>query len=101
MRLTLDACRGLMRILLTFTGFHDPFAETSIAGEKEAGPVLTVTSERQFDRVYLFTTPTTAQISAQTKEELDKRNKGVSVEICEVPLKDPTNYLGILKQLRS
>jgi len=90
-----------MKILLTFTGFHDPFADISIAGEKEAGPVLTVTSERQFDRIYLFTTPNTAEISVETKEELQKRNKGVVVEICEVPLKDPTNYLGILKQLRT
>ena len=90
-----------MKILLTFTGFHDPFAEISIAGEKEAGPVLTVTSKRQFDRVYLFTTPNTTEISTQTKEELLKRNKELAVEICEVPLKDPTNYLGILKQLRS
>lgn len=90
-----------MKILLTFTGFHDPFAEVLIAGEKEAGPVLTVAAERQFDRAYLFTTPNTAEISAQTKEELQKRNKGLDVEICEVPLKDPTNYLGILRQLRS
>ena len=90
-----------MKILLTFTGFHDPFADISIAGEKEAGPVLTVTSERQFDRVYLFSTPSTAEITAQTKAELQKRNKGLAVDICEAPLKDPTNYLGILKQLRS
>jgi transcriptional regulator with PAS, ATPase and Fis domain len=90
-----------MKILLTFTGFHDPFAEVSIAGEKEAGPVLTACSERQFDRVYLFTTPNTAEISSQTKEELLKRDNGRAVEICDVPLKDPTNYLGILKQLRT
>jgi len=90
-----------MKILLTFTGFHDPFAEVSIAGEKEAGPVLTVTLERQFDRIYLFATPNTTEISTQTKEELQNRHKGLAVEICNVPLKDPTNYLGILKQLRS
>ncbi|MDA1275116.1 MAG: RNA repair transcriptional activator RtcR family protein [Verrucomicrobia bacterium] len=90
-----------MKILLTFTGFHDPFAEGAIDGEMETGPVLTAISERPFDRVYLFTTPTTAEISSKTKVELEKRNKGVIVEICEVPLKDPTNYLGILKQLRS
>ncbi len=90
-----------MKILLSFTGFHDPFAEIPIAGEKETGPVLTVTSERQFDRVYLFSTPSTAEISTQTKEELQKRNKSLAVDICDVPLKDPTNYLGILKQLRS
>lgn len=90
-----------MKILLTFTGFHDPFAEVSIAGEKEAGPVLAVTSERSFDRVYLFATPNTAEISIQTRDELLKRKKNQTVEVCDVPLKDPTNYLGILKQLRS
>jgi transcriptional regulator with AAA-type ATPase domain len=90
-----------MKILLTFTGFHDPFAEISASGVKESGPVLTVTSERQFDRVYLFSTPSTAEISAQTKTELQKRSKGLVVEICDAPLKDPTNYLGILKQLRT
>jgi len=90
-----------MNILLTFTGFHDPFADTSIAGEQEAGPVLTAASERQFDCVYLFTTPSVADISMRTKVELLKREPELLVEICDVPLKDPTNYLGILKQLRS
>ncbi|MBI4026282.1 MAG: sigma 54-interacting transcriptional regulator [Verrucomicrobia bacterium] len=88
------------KVLLSFTGFHDPFTESSIAGEKETGPVLTVASERQFDRVYLFSTPNTAEISAQTKDELQKRNRSLAVEICEAPLNDPTNYLGILKHLR-
>ena len=63
--------------------------------------MLTVCSERQFDRVYLFATPNTAAITLQTKDELVRRNKDRAVEICEVPLKDPTNYLGILKQLRA
>jgi len=90
-----------MKILLTFTGFHDPFSETSIVGETETGPVLTVAAERTFEAVYLFTTPNTAGISEQTKQELKKRNKGLNVEICPVPLADPTNYLGILKQLRT
>ncbi len=90
-----------MKILLTFTGVHDPFAKNSIAGEKEAGPVLTVTSARQFDCVHLFSTPATAEISAQTKEELQKRNQSLTVEICHVPLKDTANPLGISKQLKS
>lgn len=90
-----------MKILLTFTGFHDPFSESAVVGEKEAGPVLTVTAEKQFDRVYLFSTPSTAEISTETKAELEKRNSKLAVEIRDVPLKDPTNYLGILKQLRT
>lgn len=90
-----------MKILLSFTGFHDPFAEAPLAGEKETGPVLTVTSERQFERIYLFSTPSTSDITRQTREELLRRNNQLQVDICDVPLKDPTNYLGILKQLRS
>ena len=90
-----------MRILLTFTGVHDPFAEISGASEMVAGPVLTVSSARQFDRIHLFSTPATAENSTQTKAELQKRNKSLTVEICDVPLKDPASRLGISNQLRS
>lgn len=90
-----------MKILLTFTGFHDPFALSPATGEMRAGPILTVVAERAFDRVYLFTTPKAAEISDKTATAILERHPGVDVEILEVPLKDPTNYLGILKQLRS
>jgi len=90
-----------MKILLTFTGVHDPFAEISVGGERVTGPVLAVTSAQQFDRVHLFSTPDTAEISAQTKKELQKRNKSLVVEICDVPLNDPANRLEIPKQLKS
>ncbi|MCU0752077.1 MAG: RNA repair transcriptional activator RtcR family protein [Akkermansiaceae bacterium] len=66
-----------------------------------AGPILTVVAERSFDRVYLFSTPKAAEISEQTAAAITERHHGVTVEIMEVPLKDPTNYLGILRQLRS
>ena len=66
-----------------------------------AGPVLTVVAERSFDRVYLFATPKTAEISEQTVDAITERHPGVKATILEVPLKDPTNYLGILRQLRS
>jgi len=66
-----------------------------------AGPILTVVAERSFDWVYLFTTPKAAEISEKTATAITERHPGVKVEILEVPLKDPTNYLGILRQLRS
>jgi hypothetical protein len=53
-----------LKVLLSFTGFHDPFAASAATGEMRAGPVLTVVAERAFDRVYLFTTPKAAEISA-------------------------------------
>jgi hypothetical protein len=90
-----------MKVLLTFTGFHDPFAASAATGEMRAGPILTVVAERSFDRVYLFTTPKAAEISEKTASAITERHPGVTVEILEVPLKDPTNYLGILRQLRS
>lgn len=90
-----------LKVLLTFTGFHDPFAASATTGEMRAGPILTVVSERSFDRVYLFTTPKAAEISETTAAAILERHPGVKVEILEVPLKDPTNYLGILRQLRS
>jgi transcriptional regulator with GAF, ATPase, and Fis domain len=89
-----------LKVLLTFTGFHDPFAPSAATGEFRAGPILTVLAERPFDRVYLFSTPKTVEISARTAKAITDRNPGVTVEILDVPLKDPTNYLGILRQLR-
>lgn len=65
-----------------------------------AGPVLTVVAERSFDRVYLFSTPKTADISEKTADAIKERHPAVETTILEVPLKDPTNYLGILRQLR-
>jgi DNA-binding NtrC family response regulator len=90
-----------LKVLLTFTGFHDPFSPSTATGEMRAGPILTVVAERSFDRVYLFSTPKAAEISEQTAAAITERHHGVTVEIMEVPLKDPTNYLGILRQLRS
>ena len=88
------------RVLLTFTGFHDPFVPTATEGVVEAGPVLTVVAERPFDAVYLFATPKTLEISSATRTAIREKHKGTKVEILDVPLKDPTNYLGILRQLR-
>jgi DNA-binding NtrC family response regulator len=90
-----------LKVLLSFAGFHDPFAPSPATGEMRAGPILTVLAERPFDRIYLFSTPKAAEISEKTASAITGRHPGAAVEILEVPLKDPTNYLGILRQLRS
>ncbi len=89
-----------MDVLLTFTGFHDPFSDTAMEGDRQTGPVLTVVAERHFDRVYLFVTPKLAERSSETKTEIEERYPMVEVDMVEVPLADPTNYIGILRQLR-
>ena len=92
-RLTVD-------ILLTFTGFHDPFVPSGVKGEECAGPILSVVGERAFDAVFLFQTPTLVEKTEATRDAILAKNKKIDVRILEVPLKDPTNYLGILRQLR-
>ncbi len=89
-----------MKVFLTFTGFHDPFAGASIDGGDEAGPVLTVVGEVGFDAVFLFSTPSTNEVSERTRDELGKRFPNTAVSMVSVPVKDPTNYLEILKHLR-
>jgi len=89
-----------MNILLTFTGFHDPYVDGMVKGTKDTGPVLTVVNHHPFDLVCLFTTPKAGEISKQTKAAIQKLSPKTKVQICDVPLADPTNYIGILKNIR-
>jgi transcriptional regulator with GAF, ATPase, and Fis domain len=89
-----------MNVLLTFTGFHDPFVETAGGIDSTTGPILTLVSEREFDAVYLFATPRLADRTLETQHAIRERKPAIKVSILEVPLKDPTNHSGILRQLR-
>ena len=51
------------RILLTFTGFHDPFSAGAIAGTEQEGPVLSLVRAVPFDHIILFGTPGTGEIT--------------------------------------
>jgi DNA-binding NtrC family response regulator len=90
-----------MNVLLTFTGFHDPFVISGVDGEMDSGPILTVVGDRAFDHVYLFGTPRLADKTEEARLAIMDRHPSTGVTVLEVPLKDPTNYLGILRQLRS
>lgn len=89
-----------MRILLTFTGFHDPYGSSTVEGQRQAGPILTVLANRPLEKVVLFETPNTREQTAGTKAAIEEGFPHLKVEVREVPLKDPTNYVGILKHLR-
>lgn len=65
-----------------------------------AGPVLTAAADGGFDHVYLFSTPKMAKITSATSEALREKHPSIQVEEVELLLKDPTNYLGILRQIR-
>jgi len=88
------------RVLLSFTGFHDPFSPGLVEGVECAGPILALVRAREFDRVILFSTPNTLTHTAQTKVALADRHSALRLEVRAVDLDDPTDYLRILRGLR-
>lgn len=89
-----------MDVLLTFTGFHDPYSPGLVGGQEQPGPVLSLVGARRFDRVVLFSTPTVARNTAETGDVLRARHPEITVDTVELDLPDPTEYLGILRALR-
>lgn len=89
-----------MKILLTFTGFHDPYYLGLVDQEEQTGPILSLLNERSFDLVFLFETPATQQITKETKGAVIKRHPQTEVRILETRLSDPTDYLEILRDLK-
>ncbi|MBI4640400.1 MAG: sigma 54-interacting transcriptional regulator [Candidatus Tectomicrobia bacterium] len=90
-----------MRILLTFTGFHDPYAMGLVGREEQAGPILSLASARSFDRIILFSTPSTEENTLATRDALRSLYPAIDIEVRDLPLDDPTGYIAILKGLRT
>jgi len=90
----------MMDILLTFTGFHDPYFKGLIDENEQPGPILSLLSHRTFDHIFLFDTPTTKKITEKTRSVIVARDPGTNVHIIEANLPDPTDYGMILSELR-
>jgi transcriptional regulator with AAA-type ATPase domain len=89
-----------MNILLTFTGFHDPYSVGLVGQEEQPGPILSLARAYTFDRIILFSTPNTENNTAGTQLALQNGKSSPAVEIRHIPLADPTEYFGILNGLR-
>lgn len=89
-----------MDVLLTFTGFHDPFSTGLVGQEQQLGPVLSLIGARVFDHIVLFSTPNTDERTSETAKELAIRAPSVKVEIRSISLEDPTDYAAIFRSLR-
>jgi hypothetical protein len=76
-------------VLLTFTGFHDPYHKSLVAGEELEGPILSLLSLKDFQDVVLFSTPNTIDISEQTQTAILKEHPHVAVSIISIPLRVP------------
>jgi DNA-binding NtrC family response regulator len=90
-----------MNILLTFTGFHDPYAVGLVGEDEQPGPILSLVGVRSFDRVILFSTPGAEKNTLATKEALQSLHPKLEVEVRDLPLADPTDYIAILRGLRA
>jgi len=87
-------------VLLTFTGFHDPFSRSLIGEEDQPGPILSLVATHPFDVIILLSTPATQGITSQTKYEIIQRHPEIEVQVRDLPLSDPTDYTAILAYLR-
>ena len=90
-----------MKILLTFTGFHDPYFKGLLDQEEQPGPIISLLKNRLFDKIYLFDTPNTKDVTYNTKTEIRKLNPDIEVDIKSTQLSDPTNYEEILFGLKT
>lgn len=86
--------------LLTFTGFHDPYAVGLVGEEEQPGPILSLVAAKSFNRAVLFSTPNTEKNTAATQKALKSLYPGMDVEVRDFQLADPTDYVAILKGLR-
>jgi len=90
-----------MEILLTFTGFHDPYFKGLVDQEEQPGPILSLLTTRSFDHIFLFDTPSTQRVTGETKDAIAKIHRGSEVHVLEINLADPTNYQEIFRGLRT
>jgi len=90
-----------MDVLLTFTGFHDPYFRGLVDQEEQPGPILSLLSTAySFDNVFLFNTPGTHKVTEETRAAILNLYCGTKVHVKEMNLTDPTDYREILKELR-
>jgi len=90
----------LKNILLTFTGFHDPYSKGLVDKEEQPGPILSLLNVSSFEHVFLFDTPTTREISRSTKEVINALHPDCEVHVLDMKLSDPTSYRDIFGGLK-
>ena len=88
-------------VLLTFSGFHDPFSPSLVQGVEQEGPILSLVHEGPFSHVVLIATPRTTTQTAATEAAIKERFPGVAVQTRHANLEDPTDYFAILRVLRA
>lgn len=90
-----------MRVLVTFTGFHDPYSLGLVGEEQQAGPIISLVRARPFDHVVLISTVNVQKNTVATESALRELNPEMGVSVIDTVLSDPTDYAEILRVLRT
>jgi len=85
--------------LFAFVDRMDPFTPSEVAGEELPGPILSILSAKDFNSAVLFYTPHTRQNALATKDEISQKYPECRVELRQLPVSDPKDYLSLLGSL--
>lgn len=78
-----------MKILITFIGNHDPFAD----GKENPGPILSILTKRKFDKLYLlFNHDRYWDSLIQTQEYCNRHYPDMKVEYRQAESLSPIDY---------
>jgi len=88
------------QILLTFVGPQDPHRLSLVGNEQVAGPVLTLTRSRRFDRVYLLATADTHRAAERLQEALRTEDPGVRTRLIDTELPANAHPVATVQTLR-
>jgi DNA-binding NtrC family response regulator len=90
-----------VRILLTFSGFHDPYCASVVDGTQQAGPIMSMLIAHPVDAIVLFNTPGAAKYTSATVAAVQNVCPQTTVQVKDLSdLNDPTNHVLILRHLR-
>jgi sigma54-dependent transcription regulator len=89
-----------MDVLLTFSGFHDPYFKGLVDKEEQPGPILSLLNARSFDHIFLFNTPGTQEVTRATRDAITMLYSKSKIYVLEINLSDPTDYKDIFSGLR-
>jgi DNA-binding NtrC family response regulator len=90
----------MRKTLLSFAGFHDPYAPETLTNNPQAGPILTLASEVGFDHVILLRTPGARENTDNTDKALRERYPDLNITTEDLALPNPTDYAAIFRELR-
>ena len=91
----------MKKLLLTFTGFQDPYSLGLIGEHEQPGPILSLLRTKPFEHIILFSTPGTEKNTLATRDVISTEFPDIETEIRNLALNDPIDYLEILNGLRN